>query len=81
MGLIAIQAFINIGGVTRTIPLTGVTLPFISSGGSSLVTMMLAMGIVLSISRVSQVSVKKEKTKSVVVTDGRTPLPKISRIQ
>ena len=81
MGLIAIQAFINIGGVTRTIPLTGVTLPFTSSGGSSLVTMMFAMGIVLSISRVSQVPVEKKKTKSVVVTEGRTSLPKITRIQ
>ncbi|HEY2493982.1 MAG TPA: putative lipid II flippase FtsW [Paenibacillus sp.] len=53
MGLIAIQAFINIGGVTQTIPLTGVTLPFISYGGSSLLVMMFSMGIVLSISRES----------------------------
>lgn len=81
MGLIAIQAFINIGGVTRTIPLTGVTLPFISSGGSSLVSMMLGMGIVLSISRVSSAPMKKEKTKSVVVTERNTSLPKMSRIQ
>lgn len=53
MGLIAIQAFINIGGVTQTIPLTGVTLPFISYGGSSLLVMMFSMGILLSISRES----------------------------
>jgi len=51
MGLFAIQAFINIGGVTKTIPLTGVPLPFISYGGTSLVIMMLSMGIMLSISR------------------------------
>lgn len=51
MGLFAIQAFINIGGVTKTIPLTGVPLPFISYGGTSLVIMMLSIGIMLSISR------------------------------
>ncbi|WP_410768155.1 putative lipid II flippase FtsW [Fontibacillus sp. BL9] len=69
MGLIAIQAFINIGGVTRTIPVTGVTLPFISYGGSSLLVMMVAMGIVLSISRESSLPTKQERTKSVVVKD------------
>ncbi|NWL87539.1 MULTISPECIES: putative lipid II flippase FtsW [unclassified Paenibacillus] len=69
MGLIAIQSFINIGGVTRTIPITGVTLPFISYGGSSLVVMLLAMGMVLSISRESSLPSKQEKTKSVVVKE------------
>ncbi|MNI89892.1 Lipid II flippase FtsW [compost metagenome] len=69
MGLIAIQAFINIGGVTRTIPVTGVTLPFISYGGSSLLVMMVAMGIVLSISRESTLPTKQERTKSVVVKE------------
>lgn len=74
MGLIAIQAFINIGGVTRTIPITGVTLPFISYGGSSLLVMMVSMGIVLSISRDSSIPVKQERTKSVVVkTAGTVP--------
>lgn len=69
MGLIAIQAFINIGGVTRTIPVTGVTLPFISYGGSSLLVMMVAIGIVLSISRESTLPTKQERTKSVVVKE------------
>ncbi|AZK46971.1 putative lipid II flippase FtsW [Paenibacillus lentus] len=69
MGLIAIQAFVNIGGVTRTIPITGVTLPFISYGGSSLLVMMGAMGIVLSISRDSSLPVKQERTKSIVVKE------------
>lgn len=72
MGLIAIQAFVNIGGVTNTIPVTGVTLPFISYGGSSLLVMMVAMGIVLSISRESSLPAKQERTKSVVV---REPTP------
>lgn len=49
--LFAVQAFINIGGVTGAIPITGVTLPFISAGGSSLITSMVAVGIILSISR------------------------------
>jgi len=65
MGLIAIQAFVNIGGVTNTIPLTGVTLPFISYGGSSLLVSMLCMGIMLSISRETNLPAKEEVTKSV----------------
>ncbi|QJC52396.1 putative lipid II flippase FtsW [Paenibacillus albicereus] len=51
VSLFAIQAFINIGGVTGTIPMTGVTLPFISYGGSSLLASLIAMGVMLSISR------------------------------
>jgi cell division protein FtsW len=50
-GMISVQALINIGGVTGSIPITGVTLPFISSGGSSLLVCMLSIGILLSISR------------------------------
>ncbi|GAA0723946.1 stage V sporulation protein E [Clostridium malenominatum] len=49
--VIAIQALINIAVVTGSIPVTGVPLPFISSGGSSLVLNMTAMGILLNISR------------------------------
>jgi len=51
VSLFAFQAFINIGGVTGTIPITGVPLPFISTGGSSLIVSMTAVGIILSISR------------------------------
>ncbi|WP_179035451.1 putative lipid II flippase FtsW [Paenibacillus sp. URB8-2] len=68
MGLIAIQAFVNIGGVTKTIPLTGVTLPFISYGGSSLLVTMLSMGIILNISRETARPLKEEHTKSVKIT-------------
>jgi len=49
--VIAIQAVINIAVVTGSMPVTGVPLPFISYGGSALVFNMLAMGILLNISR------------------------------
>lgn len=51
VSMIFIQAFINIGGVTGLIPITGVPLPFISYGGSSLLLNMISIGIILSISR------------------------------
>lgn len=49
--VIAVQALINIAVVTGSIPVTGVPLPFISYGGSSLVLNMTAMGVLLNISR------------------------------
>jgi cell division protein FtsW len=49
--IIAVQALINIAVVTGSMPVTGVPLPFISYGGSSLVFNMTAMGILLNISR------------------------------
>jgi len=45
------QAFLNIGVVTATFPLTGVPLPFISAGGSALVIALVSVGVLLSISR------------------------------
>lgn len=51
VGMFAMQAFINIGGVTRAIPMTGITLPFISSGGSSLLVSLMSMGVLLAVSR------------------------------
>ena len=48
--LISVQALINMAVATASIPDTGVPLPFISYGGSSLVLMMLGMGILLNIS-------------------------------
>ncbi|MGI8631221.1 MAG: FtsW/RodA/SpoVE family cell cycle protein [Solirubrobacterales bacterium] len=48
--VLALQAFVIIGGVTRVIPLTGVTLPFVSYGGSSVVANMALIGLLLAIS-------------------------------
>ncbi len=49
--LIIVQAFINMGVVTGSLPTTGIPLPFISYGGSSLLSSMIAAGILLNISR------------------------------
>ena len=50
MAHIAIQVILNIAVVTNTIPNTGITLPFISYGGTSVLFLMVEMGIVLSVS-------------------------------
>lgn len=47
---IAVQVLLNVAVVTNTIPSTGIPLPFISYGGSSLVVLLIEMGIVLSVS-------------------------------
>ncbi|GAB6273156.1 MAG: putative lipid II flippase FtsW [Peptococcaceae bacterium] len=51
VGGIALQTIINIGVVTSTFPITGITLPFISFGGTSLVFTLAGVGILLNISR------------------------------
>ncbi|HEX7492043.1 MAG TPA: putative peptidoglycan glycosyltransferase FtsW [Candidatus Limnocylindrales bacterium] len=48
---ICFQALINIGVVVAVVPVTGITLPFVSAGGSSLTVSLAAVGILLSISR------------------------------
>jgi cell division protein FtsW len=50
-GWLTLQAFINIGVVAVLLPITGITLPFLSAGGSSLLVSFAAVGILLSISR------------------------------
>lgn len=59
--MIGIQASINLGGVTGIIPLTGVPLPFVSYGGSSLVLLMMSVGVLANISAVA--NYEKYKTE------------------
>ena len=53
-GIIAVQVFINIGVVIGLLPVTGITLPLVSYGGSSLTLLLTALGILLNISRYSR---------------------------
>ena len=55
---IGVQVAMNIAVVTNTIPNTGISLPFFSYGGTSLVMLLAQMGVVLSVSR----NVNAEKT-------------------
>jgi cell division protein FtsW len=48
---ILVQAFVNIGAVVGALPITGVPLPFVSFGGSSLLVLMAASGLLLNIAR------------------------------
>ena len=53
---IAVQVILNVAVVTNTIPNTGISLPFFSYGGSSLIMIFAEMGIILSVSRSSKIS-------------------------
>ncbi len=57
------QAFLNIGGMINLIPITGVPLPFISAGGTSLFTLLIACGVLLNIDRQG---IDKTKTSVII---------------
>jgi cell division protein FtsW len=61
----AFQLLINVGGVTRLIPLTGIPLPFLSAGGSSLLVSLVAIGLLLSVSRYAVLEAEPERPRGV----------------
>lgn len=63
MGQIAWQVFCNVGVVTNTIPNTGISLPFFSSGGTSLLMLLGEMGVMLSISRVGNARIEERRRR------------------
>ena len=56
--LIVIQAFVNIGVVTSSWPVTGVPLPFISFGGSSLIVCLIAVALIINVGRYRRVNLE-----------------------
>jgi cell division protein FtsW len=69
MGHIAIQAIFNIAVVTNTIPNTGISLPFISYGGSSVMFLLIEIGLVMSVARSGARQEKKDKKDQKNVQD------------
>ncbi|MGM8211878.1 FtsW/RodA/SpoVE family cell cycle protein [Virgibacillus sp. W0430] len=61
--MVGIQAFINLGSISGILPITGVPLPFVSYGGSSLIVLMLSMGILNNIAK----QVKKKEREPISV--------------
>ena len=57
----AIQIFLNIGGTIKFIPLTGLNMPFISSGGSSLLSSMVMIGMIQALYVISEADVERER--------------------
>ncbi|WP_064093843.1 FtsW/RodA/SpoVE family cell cycle protein [Rossellomorea aquimaris] len=76
--MIGIQAFINLGGVSGLIPITGVPLPFISYGGSSLLVLSLSMGVLVNVSMFVKYEEKyKTKQENSPPTENRNTSGKI----
>lgn len=60
-GLLAVQTFIIIGGITKFIPMTGVTVPFLSYGGTSLVSCMAVMGVVQGVANRNERMLREDR--------------------
>jgi cell division protein FtsW (lipid II flippase) len=54
---VGFQALVNMGGITRALPMTGITLPFVSHGGFSLITSFVMLGMLMAISHRNAVDV------------------------
>jgi cell division protein FtsW len=75
-GWLGLQALVNLGAVTGVLPITGVPLPFVSFGGSSLVVSLAAVGVLMSIGRAGLEGVRRPARPS---ARSRRPAQKGSR--
>ncbi|WP_226034592.1 putative lipid II flippase FtsW [Aquibacillus saliphilus] len=71
--MVGIQTFVNLGAISGLLPITGVPLPFISYGGSSLLVLMISMGILNNIAL--NVKLKEQKFGSESIAEQETVYP------
>ena len=60
--MLLVQSLVNMAGVTGVLPITGVTFPFLSYGGSSLLTVSLSVALVANVSTLEKMKNKIKKT-------------------
>ena len=63
---IGFQALVNIGGITRALPMTGITLPFVSHGGFSLITSFVMLGMLMAFSHRNTIDRQIEQSSEVL---------------
>jgi cell division protein FtsW (lipid II flippase) len=70
---IGFQALVNIGGITRALPMTGITLPFVSHGGFSLITSFAMLGMLMAFSHRNALDARGAQRKGRRISDPSTP--------
>lgn len=63
VAFIGFQALVNMGGITRALPMTGITFPFVSHGGFSLITSFVMLGMLMAFSHRNAVDLRNDKIK------------------